>query len=83
MATNLIAINVYKINQTQVIPVSQAAYNPIYIAPAQIIAVTPVPTGNTNPLPTGVYVYSQIQMSSGVLYYSGITAASVQTLANA
>jgi len=82
MATNLIAVNVYKINQNQVIPIATSAYNPIYI-PSTGIVVSSVPTGETNPLPTGVYVYSQIQMPNGALFYSGLTAAQVQTLANA
>ncbi len=82
MATNLIPVNVYQINQNQIIPISFAAYNPIYV-PATAIVVNPVPTSDTNPLDNGVYVYSKIIMPNGALYYSGLTAAQVATLANA
>ena len=83
MATILIPINVYQINQNAPIAISTAAYNPTYISPSGIVVNT-VGLSDTNPLRgTGVYVYSQIIMPSGTLYYSGLTAAAVASLANA
>jgi|EndMetStandDraft_8_1072994.scaffolds.fasta_scaffold2739548_1 hypothetical protein len=82
MATNLIGVNVYQINQNNIIPLAFAGNNPVYI-PSTGIVVNPVQTSDTNPLPNGVYVYSQIIMPNGALYYTGLTASAVKDLANA
>ncbi len=83
-ATNLIAINVYKINSLPAIATSIAGYNPLMF-PSTGIVVQPVGLSGTNPLSTGVYVYSSFTTSAtgSTVFYSGLTPGAIQTLANA
>lgn len=80
MATNLVPVNVYQINQGPPIPLVNVS--PIAF-PTQGCLVTDCTNSPTRALSTGVSVYSAIVTPSGDKFYSERTQASIITAFNA
>jgi hypothetical protein len=80
MATNVVAVNVYQINQKAPIPLNQVTKIGF---PTQGILIRDTSNSPTKHLSTGVYVYSAIQTVNNDLYYSEKTQSALIALFNA
>jgi len=80
MATNLVALNVYQINQR----VGVGTANSQRLAfPTQGVIVRDVSGSPERSLSTGYNVYSALQIADGTLYYVTETQSALVTLFNA
>lgn len=77
MATNVVQVNVYQINQTALASTQAFAF------PSQGVLIRDCINSPTRSLSTGVNVYSAIQIATGDLYYCQQTIAQLVTLFNA
>lgn len=77
MATNLVKLNVYQINQNAPLATPQAI-----CFPSQGVLVRDVTNSPTGTLSTGVRVYSALQTANGSQYYVVETPTQIVTLFN-
>lgn len=78
MATNLVKLNVYQINQLAPMATPQA-----FCFPSQGVIVRDVTNSQTGTLSTGVRVYSALEIANGSQYYVVETPAQLVSLFNA
>lgn len=77
MATNVVSVNVYQINQKPPLSAAQTLAFPATGCLLRDTSASP-----TRSLSTGVNVYSAIQLADGTLYYCQQTLAQLVTLFN-
>jgi hypothetical protein len=80
MATNVVPLIPYQINQRAPIPLAQTT---VIAFPSQGVLLRDTSNSSTRSLSTGVNVYSAVQTADGTLYYVSNTASSLVTLFNA
>lgn len=78
MATNVVQVDVYLINQQAPLTAAQAI-----AFPSEGVLLRDTSASPTRSLSTGVSVYSAIQIASGDLFYCRQTIAQLVTLFNA
>lgn len=78
MATNLVTLNVYQINQQAPLATPQSI-----AFPTQGVLVRSCANSETGTLSTGVRVYSSLQLPNGSQYYVVETVAQVVSAFNA
>jgi hypothetical protein len=83
MATNLVQLDVYQINQSLVTPDSSGNKSVAIAFPSQGVLVRDCITSPTRSLSSGVSVYSAVQIASGDLFFVRQTIAQLVTLFNA